>query len=203
MIYFSEDTYENITFKDGQLPGGEVEGIEFVECAFRRCVFTETVFRSCRFRDCSFVDCDLSLMGVIDSIFIETKFENSKLIGVDWTQASWGNDAFQVLDSINFDGCVLNYSAFIGLKLEKIQIKDCIAREVDFSDANLGEADFGGTDLEKAIFRNSVLAGANFVGAKNYFISPQYNRLKGTKFSLPEAMSLLYGLEIVLEEEVD
>jgi uncharacterized protein YjbI with pentapeptide repeats len=97
----------------------------------------------------------------------------------------------------------LNYSAFIGLKLEKIRIKDCISREVDFSDANLEQADFGGTELENAIFRNSNLAGANFVGAKNYFISPQNNRLKGAKFSLPEAMSLLYGLEIVLEKEAD
>jgi uncharacterized protein YjbI with pentapeptide repeats len=74
---------------------------------------------------------------------------------------------------------------------------------VDFSDANLEKADFRGTDLEKSIFRNTDISGANFVGAKNYYISPQYNRLKGAKFSLPEAMSLLYGLEIVLEDEVD
>jgi uncharacterized protein YjbI with pentapeptide repeats len=203
MSYFSEDTYENSTFKDVELLAGEVVGVEFVECEFRRCVVAETVFRSCRFRDCRFVDCDLSLFKPLDSVFVETKFENSKLIGIDWTQAAWGNDAFQVLGSISFCGCVLNFSAFIGLKLEKIQIKDCIARETDFSDANLEEADFRGTDLEKAIFRNSDLAGANFVGAMNYFTSPQSNRLKGAKFSLPEAMSLLYGLEIVLEDEVE
>lgn len=203
MNYFSEDTYENTTFKDVELPGGKVAEIEFVECEFQRCVFTETEFKSCRFRNCSFIDCDLSLVKLTDSVFIDTKFENSKLVGVDWTQASWGNDAFQALDSINFFGCVLNYSAMIGLTFEKIRIKDCIAREVDFSDANLEQADFGGTELEKAIFRNSELAGANFIGAKNYFISPQNNRLKGARFSLPEAMSLLYGLEIVLEDEVE
>jgi uncharacterized protein YjbI with pentapeptide repeats len=203
MNNFSEQLYESTTFKDIELIAGELVGIEFVECVFRQCVFTETVFRNCRFRNCEFDTCDLSLVNVSDSAFIDTRFENSKLIGVDWTRASWGIEVFQLLRTIHFYGCVINYSGFIGLKLEKIQIEKCTAWEVDFSDANLKQANFKGTDLEKAIFRNSDLTGANFVGALNYFIPPQINKLKGAKFSLPEAMSLLYGLEIVLEEEIE
>ena len=95
---------------------------------------------------------------------------------------------------------MLNYSVFIGLQLDNLQLEKCIAREVDFSDAGLKKAAFTGTDLQNAIFRNTDLSESNFVGALNYAISPQLNKLKGAKFSLPEAVSLLYGLDIIIED---
>jgi uncharacterized protein YjbI with pentapeptide repeats len=144
------------------------------------------------------------MLQVTGSIFSETDFLDSKLMAVDWTQASWGRkDVFQQLKSIHFHNCVLNYSVFIGLALKNFRIELCIAREVDFSETNLVEANFSGTDLEKAIFRNSDLSGANFVGASNYFIPAQNNKLTGAKFALPEAMALLYSMDIVLERESD
>ena len=47
------------------------------------------------------------------------------------------------------------------------------------------------------------LTEADFTGAKNYAIAPGMNTLKKTKFSLPEAMSLLYNLDIKLTEYDD
>jgi len=44
------------------------------------------------------------------------------------------------------------------------------------------------------------LTEADFTGAKNYAIAASSNTLKKTKFSLPEAMGLLYSLDIVLTE---
>jgi uncharacterized protein YjbI with pentapeptide repeats len=199
---FDREYYENESFTGISVPGGEVVNVEFENCVFRSCVFCETTLRSCRFRGCRFEDCDLNMIKVPNSVFIGTDFENCKLMAVDWTRASWGRkDLFQLVKSIHFFNCVLNFSVFIGLELKKIRIEKCIAREVDFSDTDLEKANFKGTDLEKAIFRNTKLAEANFVGAQNYFIPAQNNELKGARFSLPEAMALLYGMEIVLERE--
>jgi hypothetical protein len=37
-------------------------------------------------------------------------------------------------------------------------------------------------------------------GASNYAIAANLNTLKGTKFSLPEAMNLLHSLDIVVTD---
>ena len=141
------------------------------------------------------------MVKVVDSQFVDTQLISSKIIGVDWTMAGWDrNDAFQIHQPIRFYDCILNYSVFIGLQLDNLQLEKCIAREVDFSDAGLKKAAFCATDLENAIFRNTDLSESNFVGALNYAISPQLNKLKGAKFSLPEAVSLLYGLDIIIED---
>lgn len=202
MKYFSEEQYENQTFKELTIISGEVNNVEFTDCVFTHCKFTETAFNSCRFRDCEFDHCDLSLVKVSQTVFSSVLFRDSKIVGVDWTLASWSNrKAFQLIKPISFLDCVLNYSVFIGLSLKEVQIERCIAKEVDFSDASLIKSSFKGTDLEAAIFRNTDLTESNFVAAHNYFISPQLNNLKGAKFSLPEAVALLAGLEIVLEDQ--
>jgi uncharacterized protein YjbI with pentapeptide repeats len=51
------------------------------------------------------------------------------------------------------------------------------------------------------VFGNTDLSKANLSKAYNYHIDASQNKLKGTRFSLPEAMSLLYSLEIILEGE--
>ena len=72
---------------------------------------------------------------------------------------------------------------------------------MDFREADLSETDFDGTDLSESLFLNTNLTEADFVGAMNYDISPEKNKLKGAKFSLPEAMSLLFNLDIILVDE--
>ena len=68
--------------------------------------------------------------------------------------------------------------------------------DVDFREADLSKADFSGTDLTGAQFGRTNLTGANLESARNYRIVPAENTLKGARFSLPEAMSLLSGLDI-------
>jgi len=72
---------------------------------------------------------------------------------------------------------------------------------VDFREADLAKTNFDGTDLSESLFLNTNLSKADFSGAKNYAISPEKNTLKGAKFSLPEAMSLLFNLDLVLMDE--
>ena len=191
--------YTDRTFKGIRLERDQIVSSEFYDCTFIHCSFAESVFRNCRFANCTFQQCDSSLIQVPNSTFSITRFENSKVIGVDWTRADWS--ATRLGGPIGFFKCAISHSTFIGLSLRGIQIKDCIAAGVDFREADLSQADFTGTDLSKSLFSKTNLTKADLSGARNYHITPGQNVLKQAKFSLPEAMSLLYSLDIVLTEE--
>jgi len=95
---------------------------------------------------------------------------------------------------------MMNFSSFLGLNLEKVILNHCILHEVSFEDANLSFTDCRGSDFENSRFAHTNLTSADFRGAINYQIDPILNTLKKTKFSLPEAMSLLYNLNIILDD---
>lgn len=156
------------------------------------------VFEKCRFVNCSFHRSDLSLMHVPESAFSSTLFENSKVIGVNWSLGDWS--ALGLGNIIGFSDCTISHSTFIGLNLSGIHIKNCVAFEVDFREADLSRADFTGTDLSRSIFMSTNLREADLRQARNYTIDPGKNNLAKTKFSLPEALSLLYSMDIDLRD---
>lgn len=191
--HYSEQVFEKVHLEQHQLTS-----CEFHDCKFIGCSFTETVFDNCRFVHCLFKNSDLSLLRVPNSVFSATKMEGSKLIGVDWTQADWSST--KLADPIDFTKCDLSHSTFIGLNLKNIHITECIAKDVDFREADLTGAVFTGTDLIESLFNDTNLTEADLSRSRNYHIDPGQNVLKRTKFSLPEAMSLLYSLDIILDE---
>jgi len=70
--------------------------------------------------------------------------------------------------------------------------------EVDFSQSNLTEANFQGSDLSGAVFDQTTLVKADFRNAQNYRIDPEINRIKGARFDLDGLPGLLgkYGIKI-------
>lgn len=187
--------FDRCTFEGRDMAGLEVRHRTFDSCVFSRCRFPGTDFEGTRFLDCVFRKCDLSLIRIRNCGFIRAKFEDSKAVGVNWTEASWPKHS---LHSVDFSGCVLSQSAFIGLSLKKMKLAACIAVEADFSEADLAMADCRGTDFSGSRFMRTDLSGADFREARNYVIHPGFNKLSGAKFSLPEAMSLLYCMDIVI-----
>jgi fluoroquinolone resistance protein len=194
----SESHYQDQTFEGVRLERLEISSSTFHECTFLQCTFSETSFRNCRFVYTTFKGCDLSLLQVPGSSFTSTQFQNSKLVGVNWTMAAWPKA--DLGPPITFKDCALSHSTFIGLSLKGIQIQNSVAKEVDFREADLAGADFSGTDLESSLFGKTDLTEADFRSARNYLMDPSQNKLQGAKFSLPEAIALLHGLEIELEE---
>jgi len=192
--------YTDQVFKGINLEGAQLASSEFYDCTFIGCAFAGCVFLTCKFINCTFQRCDLSLVQVPGSIFSLIRFEESKLIGVDWTRGDWA--ATRLGDPIGFFTCAISHSTFIGLRLRGIQIRDCTALDVDFREADLSQADFTGTDLSGSLFSNTNLTEADLSVARNYYITPGQNVLKQARFSLPEAMSLLYSLDIDLIEPV-
>ncbi len=191
-----EKEYSERVFDGLRLKGAEIDSKKFLACVFRNCDFTGASLRFCRFRECSFESCNLSLAKVRASVFDGTSFKNSKFTGVNWTEAEWPK--LILSGPPRFAGCVLSDCSFLGLRLAGAVIKDCLAKEADFREADLSGADLSGTDLSGALFGATDLTKANLAGARNYAINVKENKVKDARFSLPEAMSLLYCLDIKL-----
>ncbi|MHC1782285.1 MAG: pentapeptide repeat-containing protein [Anaerolineaceae bacterium] len=196
----SPSEYTPDEFKKLDLRFGLVSEKRFQGCTFSKCSFNETIFQSCVFHDCTFKACDLSLAKLPGCSFKAVKFENCQLIGLDWTETAWAGGRV-IFKAADFTGCVLNYSTFMGLDLKGAALRKCIAREVSFEEADLTKADCRGTDFSGSRFNHTNLTEADFTRALSYAISPADNTLKKTRFSLPEAMSLLHALDIVLTDE--
>jgi uncharacterized protein YjbI with pentapeptide repeats len=198
----SETRYSDQELRDLNLAGIQLDASVFLDIFFIDCSFVETTFKKCRFVNCEFKRCDLSLSKIPGSIFINTFFDESKTIGVNWAQADWTTR--DLGRPIKFNNSALNHSTLIGLQLNGIQILNCQAVNVDFREADLSKADFSGSDLSESLFIHTNLSEADLSRARNYLIDPGLNELKKAKFSLPEAMSLLYNMDIILTDgEID
>ena len=181
--------YAGLTFNGLLLKGKAVTSGLFSDCVFRNCELTGVSFRFCKFSDCSFESCNLSLLKAPAALFSGVSFKTSKLVGVNWTEASWPKIKLAV--PVSFAGCMLNYSNFPGLSLAGTAMTGCTAKAADFR-----EADLTGTDLSGSLFSNTDLSGADLTGARNYTIRISGNKVKGARFSMPEAIDLLYCLDI-------
>jgi len=194
----SGQEYQDEKFEQVCLEAGQVLSADFLDCSFSGCTFAGALLINCRFNNCLFKDCDLSLAEISGSSFPSTRFEGVKLVGIDWTRAAWNGLGIGVPPV--FDSCVLNYSTFIGVNLKGSGIENCTIREADFREADLGDVRFGKSDLVGSIFGDTNLSGADLSRAKNYTIDPASNELKNAMFSLPEALALLYSMDIILED---
>lgn len=192
-MFSKSNEYVDQTFEAIDAREALVEGKEFDGCRFKGAQLAGAVFRHCRFLDCVFEDSDLSNVRLTSSSLRDVSFLDSKLLGINWTEASH-------FDTPSFTRCVLNYANFANLDLRKGRFVECIAREVEWTQAQLAGASFKGSDLAGSRFHQSNLTKADFREAFNYVINPIDNKLKGARFSLPEATSLLHGLGIILDD---
>jgi len=119
-------------------------------------------------------------------------FKDCKAIGINWAEA-----AIPLI--INFYSCTINSSSFFGLNLSQITMSDCSAKEVNFTEANLTRGNFNATNFLNSRFSKTNLTKADFRNSTNYNINPECNLFKKTRFSTPEAISLLTGLDIILD----
>ena len=85
----SQQQYFEASFNGLDLQNETCVGIEFEDCSFVECNVSETAFEHCNFINCSFSRCQLSLMRVPYTRCFALKFLECKLVGVDWTRATW------------------------------------------------------------------------------------------------------------------
>lgn len=189
---FTDSTYYREQFSKLTSANETITSRTFEECEFIVCSFVSTRFEKCRFLNCKFTDSVLSAIIPMDSRFIDVKFRNCKVIGIDWTKT-------QKVQQLDFDKCQINYSNFRFLKIPGVKIINSEAKEADFTETDLHDGDFSNTNFEQTRFFKTDLTNCNFRGATNYSIDVANNVLKKTRFSLPEAVSLLNSLDIIID----
>jgi len=187
-------------FKGLNLQNAQFEQKTFTSCVFEKCSFRESFFKDCKFQECKFQNCDLSLITLKACSFKNTLFENSQIVGVNWVDTNLAQMKHVFAKPVDFTGCVLNHSTFMETNLKNVMITKCVARGVSFEGADLSHANCTFTDFSDSRFLHTNLTEADFTDATNYSIAANANILRKTKFSLPEAMSLLYSLDIILKE---
>ncbi len=193
-----DDEFSAQTFKRITLRGERLHHKTFDHCTFSRCSFSETIFEGCTFRECTFTDCTLRFIHVPGSRFVEVKFEKCDVTYVNWTEGSWAKSG--LINLLTFVECDLSHATFIGLALKKLALIKCVAHDVDFTEADLTRAVCTDTDFSESRFLNTNLTEADFTNASGYAISPLVCKVKKAKFSLPQALSLLAALEIIIAE---
>lgn len=189
---FEKKEYFRDKFKNLSSSKQTLSEIEFEDCEFTKCVFIETKFKKCKFIDCRFSNCTFSACKFTDSTFLNATFTGSKLMGIDWTELAKSS-------GWKFRECSLEYCNFKLMKLPGIEITRSNIKDVDFTDTDLSRAMFNNSSLDKSKFFKTNLEKASFLDATNYSINAQYNNITKAKFSLPEALTLLYGLDIKIE----
>jgi fluoroquinolone resistance protein len=184
--------FENNIFNEADFPKSFDGNVEFIECQFHGIDFTIYNFSRFKFIDCEFKKCDFNNISVRGSTFRGPKFVDSKLMGVNWTQAS-------TFLGPAFKDCLLDYSLFQSMNLKSVIFKDCKMSEVDFYEAQCMKASFCGSSLYGSTFNGANLSEADFRGATEYSINVKETTVGKAKFSMPEAVSLLSALNIVID----
>ncbi|MDD4731963.1 MAG: pentapeptide repeat-containing protein [Desulfovibrio sp.] len=193
MPFSACDQFENQTFQAAcwNIP---LEDTAFYGCTFRNCSFQDARFVNCRFEDCTFVLCNLSLAVIDATTFSGAVFEDCKLLGVNWSPAGGFFTA-------RYKGCSMENNVFADLSLGEFSFSGCSLVNASFFNTRLTRAVFDDCDLAGCQFTDTDLSFADFKTARHYHINAQTNKLHQTVFSMPEAVSLLSNLDIVLDEE--
>ncbi len=100
--------------------------------------------------------------------------------------------------NINLEKRRLQEVFFRDCEFERVDFQFCLLREACFQDVSMKHAVFDKCDLQNCQFANADLSHADMTTARNYFVNSQSNKLHKTKFSLPEALSLLGNFDIIL-----
>jgi uncharacterized protein YjbI with pentapeptide repeats len=191
---FCAENHYDSHHRDLDLATVALSKLEFEGCTFDHCVFKEATLDKCSFVDCQFIECDLSLIRLGFSKFVDVSFRDSKLLGVNWTEATWSSILSHA--PVSFLRCTLNDSSFYGLQMREAEVAQCLAHHADFREADFADADFRGTEFQGALFGNTRLGRADFAEAIDFNIDVRSNEVTGAKFSRLEATSLLAGLGI-------
>lgn len=196
MMIENNTEYFSKTFDGFEATGESFTEVTFENCTFQQCNFSDTRFYKCKFVDCVITASNLSNIKVDYSKFFDIRFNESKLVGVDWTKADWPR--FNFTAPISFNECIINDSSFFGLGLSELVLEHCKAHDVDFRSGTFTKAKFSYTDFSNSLFMKTNLREANFSEAENYDIDIFNNEIKAARFSRHEAVRLLNGLDIEL-----
>jgi len=174
-----------------------VEESEFHGCTFVGSNLSEAIVSDTRFVECRFERCDFSLWKPSGSLIGSCRFEDSRLLGIDWTLADWPRVA--LYEANVFLRCDLSMGTFADLELGSIHFIECRLRESSFRFARMAGADLRGSDCLGTDFQGADLSGAGLVGAIGLLVDPLSSKLQGATVDAAAGIAILGSLGINLE----
>lgn len=189
--FFIKDMQKNIVVDSFLF---EDEQHEYNNYTFRNSDLSRFDFSSFEFHDCEFLNCDLSMVTLENTLLATVRFNNCKMLGVDFGKCS------RFTFHVSFEECILNYGFFFKNRLKSVTFQKCILKEVNFIEADLTSAAFPGCDLSNAVFERCNLTACDFTSSENYNINPSDNKIKKAKFSYPAVLGLLSQYNIIIED---
>src|SRR5699024_4125962 len=147
---YTDELFDRHNFSAGERFSGEYFSCTFRGCDFSNCDLSEAIFSNCCFHNCNW-----SMVGLNGTRLQDISFEDCKLVGVDFSVCS--NFAL----SLSFERCNLHLASFWDKKLPKTDFKRCECRETNFTGCVLTGSDFTGANLLQAIFEHTHLERAN------------------------------------------
>ncbi len=175
------EEFENETFTGLDLQRGVLAGKEFYKCVFESCLLQETNWKTAKLESCVFRGCDLTRAQLLHTALRGVTFENSKLMGIDWSSVSPHPE-------LKFTECNLRYASFVRVNLRKLSFKQCVVREANFIDTDLSDAAFTGSDLTGSNIQGCTLTATDFSGATGVFFEPSRNKVKKTRVATETAV---------------
>lgn len=189
-------SFSNQTFSEIVKERTSITDCEFIGCIFDNCKFTDCSFIDCTFSECKFKSSSLTNLQIKNAGMLFSVFEECNLIGIDWMKFQSGAVAFPIQ---SFEKCFLKYNHFEQMNFRKFNFLKSSITGSSFINCNLNESNFNGCNLHDTEFSGCDLRKSDFCQASGYSINPTENRIKGAKFSLPEAVRLLNSFGIVLK----
>lgn len=191
-ITHDEQNSEGKTFNAEDFSKISLNDRLFSNCSFHGCNLSKTLFQKTKVCSCTFVGCNLSLVALDGCRIQDVRFLNCKIVGAEFFKCE------KLFFSANFENCLLQYCNFSDLRMKNANFSRSKIKECYFSNTSLDGANFSGAELPGTIFLNCDLCKADFSSATQYSIDPGANKIKKAKFSLPEAVGLLHGLDIII-----
>jgi uncharacterized protein YjbI with pentapeptide repeats len=122
-----------------------------------------------------------------------TKFENCKLMGIDFSRET-------KLLNTEFIECILDFANFRALDLRKYKFADCSLVEADFSMCDLRESDFRRANLRLAFFHGAKFGKTDFRDADILGFDLRMENLAGVIFTPVQFVSLAESLGVVIKD---
>jgi len=146
----SDDFFEMRMIEDCVIENQTAHKVTFEKIIFKNVTFTETILRGAEFTDVIFERCDLSNVDFTDAIIHRTKFNECKMIGINFASVT--------LRNVEMTSCIADYASFKLSNIKQTIIQDSSLRKTDFSNskiqkfhlfsANIDQAQLSGTKLE-------------------------------------------------------
>lgn len=194
MLVQNQQYYENTTFENEDFSKHVFDDFTFSNCVFVKCKFTDCSFKKANVWQCTFQECDFSLVNLKDAVLRDVLFENSKLMGINFSSCDT-----KLFFSIKIINSLAQFCNFLDLTMEKSSFKESRVIQSKFLGTNLKKSCFVAADLTGTVFQQCDLRQANFKKAINYRIHPCENKIPKAQFSFPECIGILQALDIVLD----